>query len=56
MDISGRAREGWMALIPLTVLIGVIVIVLGGPTAFLRTLTEWSLDLKSFVVGVVKNM
>ena len=33
MDISGSSREGWMAFVPLAVLVLIVIGVLGGPAA-----------------------
>jgi hypothetical protein len=41
---SGRSHEGWMALIPLTVLLVVVVAVLGGPEAVVDTIGSLAID------------
>ena len=56
MEISGRPHEGWMSFVPLTVLILFIVVALGGPVAFVNTLSLWVTDLASYVVGWIKSI
>lgn len=45
-----------MAFIPLGVLIIIIIGVLGGPAAFVRTVSNWGADMYSFAAGVIKNL
>ena len=47
MEVSGAPHEGWMTLVPLTVLVLIIVYVLGGPVAFVNTLSSWVVDILS---------
>jgi len=56
MDTSGSTREGWMAFIPLGVLIFIVVAVLGGPADFIRTVSNWGSDMYSYAAGVIKNL
>jgi len=52
MESSGRPTERWMTLVPLTVFVFIVVIALGGPDGFVRTVGE--LDERS--VGVCRAM
>jgi len=45
-----------MAFIPLAGLIFVAVVVLGGPEAFIRTVSTWGSDMFSYAAGVIKNL
>jgi hypothetical protein len=56
MDTSGSTHEGWIALIPLGALIFIVIVVLGGPAAFIRTVSTWGSDLYSYTAGVIKNL
>lgn len=48
MRTSGGGKEGWMTAIPIAVLVVVLTIIVGGPSAllsllegYLRALVEW---------------
>jgi hypothetical protein len=56
MDTSGKAHEGWMALIPLTVLVAIVMVALGGPEAFVNTLRDWTADLLGTAARWVKSL
>jgi hypothetical protein len=56
MDVSGRAHEGWMALIPAAVLLFIVVGVLGGPTAFANTVSVWAGDMLTAAVAWFKQL
>ena len=56
MDTSGKPHEGWMALIPLTVLVAIVMVALGGPEAFMNTLRDWTTDLLGTAEGWVKSL
>jgi len=56
MDTSGSTHEGWMAVVPVAVLIFIVVVVLGGPAAFIRTVTNWGSDVVGYAAGVIKNL
>ncbi len=43
MDVSGTSHEGWMMFVPLTVLVLIVVYVLGGPAAFMNTVSNWAI-------------
>jgi len=56
MQISGKPHEGWMTLVPVTVFMLVIVAVMGGPTAFVNTLSLWVTDTLTFVATWLKYL
>jgi len=56
MDTSGSTHEGWMTFIPMAVLIFIVIVVLGGPAAFVRTISGWGTDLYSYASGVIRNL
>lgn len=41
---SGRSREGFMTLIPLTVLLFIVIVALGGPESFVNTVASFATD------------
>ena len=56
MDASGSAREGWMAFIPLTVLLFIVMYVMGGPAQFVNVVAYWITDMASYVVSWLKHL
>ncbi len=56
MDVSGKPHEGWMATIPLIVLMLFVIGAMGGPVAFINTLTIWASDIATYVVGWVRHL
>ena len=48
MRTSGRSHEGWMTLIPLSVLLFIVVIALGGPEALLTSARSIAADAISY--------
>ena len=56
MDPTGRAREGWMAFVPLTVFVLFVVLALGGPVNFVNTVTLWVVDLAQAFAGWLKDL
>jgi len=55
MDVSGKGREGWMTTIPLTVFVLFVIAAMGGPTAFVNTVTAWISDLAHYVVAWINH-
>jgi hypothetical protein len=55
MDVSGKPHEGWMTTIPLTIFVLFVVAAMGGPTAFLNTVTIWMSDLTHYVMAWIKQ-
>lgn len=56
MDPTGRPREGWMAIVPLTIFVLFVVLALGGPVNFVNTVSLWVGDLATAVAGWVKDL
>jgi hypothetical protein len=56
MDTSGKPYEGWMTVIPVSVFLLVVIVALGGPVAFVNTLSLWVSDLLTAVVSWVRNL
>ena len=56
MRTSGQSHEGWMALIPLSVLFFIVMIALGGPEAFVRTVTTFAADAITVISGWIKSL
>jgi hypothetical protein len=55
MDVSGRPHEGWMTLIPLAILFGIVMIALGGPVAFMNTVANWFNDTVDWAHRFVRS-
>jgi hypothetical protein len=45
MDVSGRPREGWMTVVPVTVFLLFVVLALGGVDSFVNTLGLWASEV-----------
>ena len=56
MRTSGQSHEGWMALIPLSVLLFIVMVALGGPESFVRTVTAFAADTMTSVSRWVRNL
>jgi hypothetical protein len=56
MDTSGTTREGWMTVIPLSIFVLVVIAALGGPTAFVNTVSIWVTDMTTYVVALMKSL
>lgn len=56
MQTSGRAHEGWMAVIPLSVFIFVVMVMFGGPVAFMNVVSIWASDVASYIGHWMKNL
>lgn len=56
MDVGGNTREGWIAVIPLTVFILIMTYVVGGPVAFANLAYEWGADIVSSVSHFVRHL
>ncbi len=50
MNTSGKAREGWMAIIPLAFFLSFVVVAAGGPRQFVSTATYWLRDVVDYCV------
>jgi hypothetical protein len=56
MESAGRPTERWMTLVPLSVFIFIVVIALGGPAQFVRTIGDWTSDILVFVTRWLKEL
>ena len=56
MDVSGSPHEGWMTFVPLTVLVLIVVYVVGGPVAFVNTVSYWATEVVASVANWVKYL
>ena len=45
-----------MALLPLTIFVAFIILVMGGPAAFMNTVALWASDLVSYVATWIKYL
>lgn len=55
MDVSGRPHEGWMTLVPLLVLFGIVMIAFGGPVPFMNTMSNWFSDFVAWAHRFVRS-
>jgi hypothetical protein len=56
MQISGRVREGWMTVIPLSVLLFIVIVAFGGPSVFMSIVRLWVVDALAYVAQWLKNL
>jgi hypothetical protein len=56
MESTGKAHEGWMAMIPLVVLVFLVIIMLGGPIAVINDVALWASDAATAVGGWLKSL
>jgi hypothetical protein len=56
MQISGRAHEGWMTVIPLSVFVFVVIVALGGPSAFVNVVSLWVVDVIAYAAHWMKSL
>ena len=56
MQTSGKPTEGFMTLVPLTIIVVVVIFALGGPTEFMRDVTGWMRDLSGFLGRWVRTL
>ena len=55
MRTSGQAHEGWMSIIPLTVLLFIVMVALGGPEAFVNTVAGFASDTISYTANWIRH-
>ena len=55
MRTSGHGNDGWMALIPLTVLLFIVMVALGGPDAFVTTVAGFATDAISYTASWIRH-
>jgi hypothetical protein len=56
MQISGRAHEGWMTVVPLSVFVFVVIVALGGPAAFVNIVSLWVVDVVTYAAHLLKDL
>jgi hypothetical protein len=56
MDTIGSSREGWIAIIPITVMILIVIYIVGGPTQFVHLVSQWSEDVVQSVGNWIKHL
>lgn len=56
METSGKPTEGWMTLVPLTIFVLFVIFALGGPTSFINIVSNWVVDVTSYVARWVKSL
>jgi hypothetical protein len=52
---SGQSHEGWMSLIPLSVLLFIVMVALGGPEAFVNTVAAFATDAMTYAARWIKS-
>ena len=55
MRTSGQSHEGWMSVIPLTVLIFIVTVALGGPEAFINTVAGFATDAIAYTASWIRH-
>ncbi len=50
MDATGSSHEGWMTIVPLAVLVLIAIYIVGGPVAFVNTISYWGTELFDGIV------
>lgn len=55
MRTSGQAHEGWMSLIPLSVLLFIVMVALGGPESFVNTVANYATEMVTFTARWIRN-
>jgi hypothetical protein len=55
MRTSGQSHEGWMSLIPLTVLLFIVMVALGGPEAFVNTVSNYATDIVTYTASWIRH-
>ncbi|MEO7133760.1 MAG: hypothetical protein ABI024_06025 [Vicinamibacterales bacterium] len=56
MDASGSSHEGWMTVLPVGVLVLIVMYVVGGPVAFVNTVSYWAVEFSGAVVSWIKYL
>ena len=52
---SGQSREGLMTLIPLTVLLFIVIVALGGPESFVNTVAAFATDASAYAARWIRS-
>ena len=56
MQTSGQSHEGWMSLIPLSVLLFIVMVALGGPDGFVHTVGSLASDAITYIARLIRNL
>ena len=56
MDPTGKPQEGWMTIIPGTIFALFVVLAMGGPVAFVNTLSLWAVETANWFVNWLKYL
>ncbi len=56
MRTSGQSHEGWMSLIPLSVLVFVVMVAFGGPERFVNTVVSFANDAVTYAASWVRHL
>jgi hypothetical protein len=52
---TGQSHEGWMSIIPLSVLLFIVMVALGGPESFVKTVTAFASDAMTYTARWVRS-
>ena len=55
MRTSGESHEGWMALIPLSVLLFIVMVAFGGPETFANIVASFAIDAVNSTASWIRN-
>jgi hypothetical protein len=55
MHTSGQSHEGWMSLIPLSVLLFIVMVALGGPETFVNTVASYATEAITYTARWIKH-
>ena len=56
MRTSGQSHEGWMSLIPLSVLLFIVTVALGGPESFVHVVESFATDAMTYIARTIRNL
>ena len=54
MNNTGKPHEGWMMLIPLSVLLFIVMVAFGGPDAFANAVMPFATQIVTYTVNWVR--
>jgi hypothetical protein len=52
---SGQSRDGLMTLIPLSVLLFIVIVALGGPESFVNTVASFATDASAYAARWIRS-
>lgn len=56
MDASGSSHEGWMTVLPVTVLVLIVMYIVGGPVAFVNVVSHWATEFIGAVTTWIRYL